>query len=58
MKSVAGQNGLIILAAPAVIYDSASAQSPPAAPAPASLSFGVVVGPMGSDRGAIHNQHQ
>jgi hypothetical protein len=44
MKSVAVKNGLIILAALAVIYDSASAQSPPVAPAPASLSFGVVVG--------------
>jgi hypothetical protein len=44
MKNVAARNGLIILAASAVFYDSASAQSPPAAPASASLSFSVVVG--------------
>ena len=44
MKNVAVNIGLIILAACAVIYDSASAQSPPAVPAPASLSFSVVVG--------------
>jgi hypothetical protein len=44
MKHVAARNGLIVLAASAVFYDSASAQSPPAAPAPASLSFSVVVG--------------
>ena len=44
MKNVAVNIGLIILAACAVIYDSASAQSPPVAPAPASLPFNVVVG--------------
>jgi len=43
MKNLA-VNGLIIFAACAVIYNSASAQSPPVEPAPASLSFGVVVG--------------
>jgi hypothetical protein len=44
MKKVAARNCLIVLAASAVIYDSASAQAPPVAPAPASLSFNVVVG--------------
>ena len=44
MKNVAARNGLIVLAASAVFYESASAQSPPAVPAPASLSFSVVVG--------------
>ena len=44
MKNVVIRNGLVVLAASAVFYDSASAQSAPAAPAPASLSFSVVVG--------------
>ena len=45
MKNVAIGNGLIVLAASVVLLCGvASAQSPPAAPAPASLSFGVVVG--------------
>ena len=45
MKNVAIGNGLIVLAASVVLLCGvASAQSPPAAPSPASLSFGVVVG--------------
>ena len=44
MKNVVAKNGLIVFAASAVIYGSASAQSPAAAPAPASLSSNVVVG--------------
>ena len=44
MKNVVARNGLIVLAASAVIYGSASAQSPPAAPASASLTSDVVVG--------------
>ena len=44
MKRGAARNGLIVLAASAVLCDFASAQSPPAVPAPASLSFSVVVG--------------
>src|SRR5712672_1966817 len=45
MKNAAIGNGLIVLAASvALLCGVASAQSPPVAPAPASLSFGVVVG--------------
>src|SRR4051794_37688825 len=45
MKNVAVGNGLIVLAASvALLCSVASAQSPPVAPAPASLSFGVLVG--------------
>ena len=45
MKNVAIGNGLIVLAASGAVFCSfAFAQSPPVAPAPASLSFGVVVG--------------
>jgi hypothetical protein len=44
MKKVAARSGLIVLAASAVIYNSAFAQSPSVAPAPTSLSYSVVVG--------------
>ena len=43
MKKGAARNGLIVLAASA-IFNFASAQSPPVAPTPTSLSFGVLVG--------------
>ena len=45
MKNVAIRDGVIVLAASGAVFCSvAFAQSPPVAPAPASLSFGVVVG--------------
>jgi hypothetical protein len=44
MKNLAARNVLIVLAASALYYDFASAQLPPVAPAPASVSFSVVVG--------------
>jgi hypothetical protein len=45
MKNVAIRDGVIVLAASGAVFCSvAFAQSPPVAPAPASVSFGVVVG--------------
>ena len=45
MKNVAIRSGLIVLASSGAVFCSvASAESPPVAPTPASLSFGVLVG--------------